>query len=230
MVYRITSFLVSYLGYEEAQKLWTEDDISGIINSEGEKAAIAAAKLIGGNASKYASKRALESNTHTGAQEEFIYSKYSSSNKVAMFMESSWWENEIRDGFDDMGSVVAEDGYGKRNFKLMCMPNFIGTEGVADHTNVGGSQTIYAESGSTAVIVNSKSTKKDIAKMFLQFEQQRSELVAYAANSSAFRPYDYLDDMTDAEYSSCIIIFRKRSMKHWGTNVICLKTFQAKSS
>lgn len=200
----LTAMLVNYLGKETAQKLWTENDISPIIGSDGMKAAIALAELLGKNGTKYVSEKAFTSNSHTGAQEEFIYSKESSS-PIGIFLEFSWWESEIRQGFNDMGSYSEADGYGKRNFRLMCMPNF----SAADETKYGvpaktmERQTIFAENSYNAVVVSSYTKQPLLTKMFLQFNQQRSELVSYAAHSSCFRPFEYLENITEEEYSTC---------------------------
>ena len=205
----LTAMLANYMGKDATQKLWTENDISPIIQSDGLKAAIALAEILGKNGTKYVSEKAFTSNTHTGAQEEFIYSKESASS-IAMFLEYSWWESEIRQGFNDMGDYNEADGYGKRNFRLMCMPNFSETDEVTFGVPAKNmkKQTIYAENSYNAVVVSSYTKQPLLAKMFFQFNQQRSELVSYAANTSCFRPFEYLENITEDEYNTCTKMVR----------------------
>ena len=53
------------------------------------------------------------------------------------------------------------------------------------------------------MVVSSYTKQPLLTKMFLQFNQQRSELVSYAAHSSCFRPFEYLENITEEEYSTC---------------------------
>lgn len=105
-----------------------------LLEQEGRKAAIKAFYDITKNAGNYSVKAApAGGNTHTTAEREFIQSKRYGT-RIAMFVENSYWEQEARSVFD--GEPQPEqNGYGKRNFKYLTMPKFVGMEGVEDQTN-----------------------------------------------------------------------------------------------
>ena len=121
-----------------------------------------------------------------------------------MFVENSYWEQEARSVFD--GEPQPEqNGYGKRNFKYMTMPKFVGMEGVEDQTNEERViPTTYSES---YMCISAKNTNKNaevqtrVAKLFIKFVQQRAQLVKFTANTGCLRPYKYT--ITDEEKQTC---------------------------
>ena len=175
-----------------------------LLGQEGRKAAIKAFYDITKNAGNYSVKAApAGGNTHTTAEREFIQSKRYGT-RIAMFVENSYWEQEARSVFD--GEPQPEqNGYGKRNFKYLTMPKFVGMEGVEDQTNEERViPTTYSES---YMCISAKNTNKNaevqtrVAKLFIKFVQQRAQLVKFTANTGCLRPYKYT--ITDEEKQTC---------------------------
>ncbi len=175
-----------------------------LLEQEGRKAAIKAFYDITKNAGNYSVKAApAGGNTHTTAEREFIQSKRYGT-RIAMFVENGYWEQEARSVFD--GEPQPEqNGYGKRNFKYMTMPKFVGMEGVEDQTNEERViPTTYSES---YMCISAKNTNKNaevqtrVAKLFIKFVQQRAQLVKFTANTGCLRPYKYT--ITDEEKQTC---------------------------
>ena len=175
-----------------------------LLGQEGRKAAIKAFYDITKNAGNYSVKAApAGGNTHTTAEREFIQSKRYGT-RIAMFVENSYWEQEARSVFD--GEPQPEqNGYGKRNFKYLTMPKFVGMEGIEDQTNEERViPTTYSES---YMCISAKNTNKNaevqtrVAKLFIKFVQQRAQLVKFTANTGCLRPYKYT--ITDEEKQTC---------------------------
>lgn len=171
----------------------TDANYPTLIGQNGRKAGIKAAKDITSK-SKYYSTLA-DKQTYTEAQEEYAYSVMTD-NKIAMFFEGSYWESEAKGTFDKMPSEL---GYGKRNFKWLPVPNFIGVDGVPDQTKAMNDRVLDASSAyEYGVYISAKNTCKNydtqvkIAKLFLQFAQQRSQLVKFVKNTGCtWRPYNF---------------------------------------
>lgn len=182
-----------------------EDNYVKLVEQEGRKAAIKAFYDISKNDKNYSNKsKPGGGNTHTGAQQEYIDS-INTDNRIAMFIENSYWEQESREFFNKAAQRDPDQGYGKRNFKLMAIPRFIGTEGIADQTNT---ERVIATTGAGNYICISAQNKVQnselqtrIAKLFIKFVQQRSQLVKFTANSGCIRPFNYT--MTEEEEEAC---------------------------
>lgn len=205
--YGYTSIWANYEGYDDYFLNYTlegthstlgpvteETSTAVLSNQEGRKAAIKAFNdIVKG---EYYSKNAFTQG-YTEAQTEYVMSKTTSS-QIAFFMEGSYWENEARDTFDRMAISNAEDGYGKRNFKILPIPNFVGVEGIKDQKNVEGNEVLVAEGGvGDMVMISEKNTcdnpklQKELAGLFLQFVNSREQLVKFIKNTGAcIRPFN----------------------------------------
>ncbi|MDD6994747.1 MAG: extracellular solute-binding protein [Candidatus Borkfalkiaceae bacterium] len=137
----------------------------------------------------YASTQAYSTiQTHSNAQTEFLMSREKSS-PIAMIIDGGWWEYEARGIFGDMAVEIDQKyAYKTRRFGLMPVPKFVGTEGVPDQKYDG--ITLYTP-GSTAVVVNDRSTRKDIAMKFLRYSTSNEALEIFTKNTGVSRPYDY---------------------------------------
>lgn len=182
-----------------------DSNYTKLLEQEGRKVAIKAFYDITKNTDNYSVKAApAGGNTHTTAEREFIQSQRYGT-RIAMFVENSYWEQEARSVFD--GEPQQEkNGYGKRNFKYMTMPKFEGMgEGIEDQTSTERViPTTYSES---YMCISAKNTNKNaevqtrVAKLFIKFVQQRSQLVKFTANTGCFRPYTYT--ITEEEKQTC---------------------------
>ncbi|MBR7110558.1 MAG: hypothetical protein IKC83_01665 [Clostridia bacterium] len=107
-----------------------------LADAEGIRAALTVAEFIRSSADYYSAKADYSSQSHLAAQEEFIMST-KADKPIGFLLESGWWENEAKGTFASMANAYGEEyGYGKRNFKWLPFPKFIGTDGVADQTNM----------------------------------------------------------------------------------------------
>jgi hypothetical protein len=164
-----------------------------LLEQNGRKAGIKAAKDITSNSRYYSSL--ANKQTYTEAQEEYAYSVMTN-NKIAMFFEGSYWESEAKGTFDKMPSDL---GYGKRNFKWLPVPNFIDVDGVPDQDKEMDDRVLDASSAyEYGVYISAKNKCKNyqvevqLAKLFLQFAQQRSQLVKFVKNTGCtWRPYNF---------------------------------------
>ena len=175
----------------------TEGNFADLIDQEGRKAAVKAFYDIAGNGKNFSGD---VGQNNTEAQFKFIDSKYNGK-RIAMFMECSYWESESRSDFDDAGQIDPNDGYGKRDFRIMPIPNFVGVDGIKDQTNT---EKIFAGEGSDTYICLSAKNKcknpgvqQEIAKLFLQFVHQRDQLIKFTANTGCLRAFNYTADEED---------------------------------
>lgn len=183
----------------------TESNYLNLVNQEGRKAGIKAFYDITRNDKNYSSKsKPGGGNTHTGSQQEYIDS-INTSNRIAMFMENSYWEQEARGHFDKAAQRDPDQGYGERNFKYMPIPRFVGTTGIKEQTNT---ERVLAATGADNYIcisaqnkAQNKDLQTEIAKLFIKFVQQRSQLVKFTANTGCIRPYNYT--ITKEEKATC---------------------------
>lgn len=132
------------------------------------------------------------------AQTEFVSSVTSTKiNRVAMFIENSYWEREAEATFNLMGKENPDYGWGKRNFKYMPFPKFEDVTGIRDQENT--KTTVLGATFHSMVAINKykSATSKSLAKEFMKFAQSREGLVLYVTYSSCLRAYKFT--MTDTE-------------------------------
>ena len=195
----------SFNGYDTGlEESIDEENFIDLLDQEGRKAAIKAFYDITKNSGNYSSKaRPGGGNNHTGAQREYIQSKRFGK-RIAMFVENSYWEQEARDVFNGEPNQSV-NGYGKRNFKYMPIPKFIGVKGIKDQTNT--ERVLPAQFADSYICISAKNKNKnpavqtEVAKLFIKFMQQRSQLVQYTANTGCIRPYNYT--VSDEEAETC---------------------------
>ena len=181
-----------------------------LAGQEGRLAANKAISDIMSNASYYSEDAMKSSTTHTNAQ--MLYLKSIEKNqRIAMFMEGSWWENEAREVFDDMALTEESWGHGKRNFKILPMPNFEGTT-LATAERTGGSPIVSAQkddrqvmvmsdADGSALFVSNQAPHKDLAMEFVKFIHSRDMLALTTQVSSVIRPFEY--GFTEEEMADC---------------------------
>lgn len=192
----------SFSGYDTGLKQGINKDNAYLLQQqEGRKAALKFAKDVMSKNS-YTTSKTRSGQTHRNAQDEFIRSIYSTSaesKRVAMFLESSYWETEAKSTFQALGRIEEEWGFGKRNFKFMPFPKFVGTEGIKDQVNQ--KQTVFCSNTASMVCINKASDQKELAKDFLQFVHSRKNLAIYTQYTSCVRPFEF--EMTADELAAC---------------------------
>lgn len=133
---------------------------------------------------------------NTNAQDEFVGSVSNpTQNRVAMLLESSYWESEAKATIQSVGELLRDPSmeYGKRDFRFMPFPKMQGSTN--DKT------TVFCSNTSSMVCVNAATDVPDIAKDFVQFVHDRSNLAIYTQYTSSIRPFYY--EMTSAELEKC---------------------------
>ena len=187
---------------DEAIGSVNENNFLKLLNQEGRKAGIKAFYDLTKNRSYYSSKAVPGGgNNNTSAEREFIQSKRRGK-PIAMFVENSYWEQESRDVFDGEPQQSV-NGYGKRNFKYMPIPIFRNVDGIEDQENT--ERIIPATYSEGFICLSAKNKNKNaevqtkVAKLFIKFIQQKSQLVKYTANTGCIRPYDYKIEGKDLE-------------------------------
>jgi hypothetical protein len=168
---------------------------STLIDQEGRKAAIQVFKDIMSNPKYYSSNAMTQA--HSAAEFEYIDS-ISTGKRIAFFMEGGYWESESRTYFDNAAIVDENLGYGKRDFRLLPIPNFVGTEGITDQTNTSEKEVLLGRgSGSLVCIPKTNGAANPelqtrLAKLFLQFVNSREQLSKFVANTGAcFKPFSF---------------------------------------
>lgn len=147
------------------------------------------------------------SSDQTQAQKEFIES-VEAEKRIAMFMEGGYWESESRKVFDDMGAYNSDYGYGKRDFRLMAIPNFVGDEWVPDQVNTQRVLRAAAPHGTNIVLSKYNTSPNpelalEIGKKFVQFINRRDQLVDFTKNTGGcVRCVEAPTAYTEAELNS----------------------------
>ncbi len=183
-----------------------ENNLTPLINQQGRKAAIQLFNDISSNENYY-SPSVKSTNTHTSTQSEFIYSRINNTKKpIAMLFEGGYWESESRQVFADSAKRYNDPSldYGLRDFRLMAVPNFVGTTGIADQTNTSEKEVILASEEDSIICIAAKNKAEypevqlEIAKLFVQFVQSRGQLANFTRDTGAcFRPYNFEANETE---------------------------------
>ena len=165
----------------------TEENAYLLRGQEGKKAAIQAFYDIVANPNYYTAS-SFGGSQHKEAEKEYIESTTTSS-PIAMLMEGGWWEQESREYADALGDFNPNLGYGKRNFKLLPIPRFVGVNGIKNQENT--ERVLYGTESMTLEMVWAKSQKLNIAEKWLQFVHSRDGLAIFVRDTSSFRPYTF---------------------------------------
>lgn len=191
------NFMLNYTfdGTDSRLGAITEDNYKKLAEQEGRKAAIKAFYDITRNDSYYTRKSA-GGNDHLGAQQEYIKSGDKGQKRIAMFMESSYWESESRSVFDTLYRKGLDNyEYGKHDYRYMPVPNFTGVDGIAAQTSTD--RVLAARGADNYICISSKSSNANhdvqvtVAKDFIKFIQQRDQLIKFTKNTGCFRSFKY---------------------------------------
>lgn len=188
----------NYEGYDNYLKNFTlEEDVNTLAEQQGRKAAIKALYDIVDNNYYYSE---WEDTDEYMSELKFIRS-VNETEKIAMLMDGGYWEVNMIDEFKSMGSNPAL-GWGKRNFKLFPIPNFVGTQGVANQTVFGPEVLVGTCNNSLVMIPETYKGKNAItdslAELFLYFTHSREQMVQFTAyTGGCIKPYDF--ELLDGE-------------------------------
>lgn len=177
----------------------TEDNFKEtLIDQDGRKAAIAAFYDIMSNPKYYSENAILQD--HKAAEFEYIDS-INMGKRIAFFMEGGYWESEARTFFDTAAILDENLGYGKRDFRLFPIPNFVGDSRVPNQTNTQEAEVLLGFGGESIACIPKQNTcknpevQKTLAKLFLQFIHSREQLSNFTANTGGcIRPFTFTVD------------------------------------
>ncbi len=212
--YLCASIYANYEGANNYNLLYTLDGTHsklGEINSsnawklggaEGRVAAVQAFADIMSDSKYYSSKAMAVTTTHTMAQMLYVKS-IQEGDKIAMFAEGSYWEEEAREYFEDMGKTKPAWGFGQREFKLLPIPNFKGStiNGVTSQQEDNKQVMVMQNSSHSSIVVSAQAEQMDLAKEFVKFIHSREMLVLRSQVGSFLGPYDY--SFTPEEKAGC---------------------------
>ena len=138
----------------------------------------------------YDTNRYQQSYDYLMAQTTFVLSKLGkkTQKRIAMIVEGEWWENEARANFNYTG------GYGTRDFRFMIMPKM---EGQYDNSvqYIGGADI------ATDMVVNAKTDKIELCKLWLHFSHSERALEEFTLTNGVVRDsFEY--DLSDEQLNS----------------------------
>lgn len=137
-----------------------------IAAQEGKLAALTAIRDIVSNSKNYSNQAFYSSQSHTGAEREYLLSSYENE-PIAMLIEANYWENEAAEYFKEMASEYDEKwSQANRRFGMMPIPKFIGTAGVPDQTNT---DTVINTNAYMLAGINKYTDSEKAAKEFFKF-------------------------------------------------------------
>lgn len=186
----ITSVWASYEGYNDYTvnrtlngtlsdgTVITEDKAYQLVNGYGRLAAATVAYDIVSSQDNFSSDAFLRTQTHTGAQEEFLASNPIDKAPIGILLEGGFWENEASGIFDDIVLETNNEAYSKENrrFSYMPVPRFVGTAGVPDQTNT---EQVLVSTLDSICFINAATPHLELAKEFLQFMNSNTSLSTF---------------------------------------------------
>lgn len=170
-----------------------------LAGQNGKLAAATAIYDIVSNPKNYSEKAFKTSQTHTGAEEEFLFST-TTSNPIAMLLEGAYWENEASGVFNDMVSFNGPQ-YARENrrFSYLPIPKFVGTDGVPDQVNQAAT---VSTDGMFLTFINAYTKKMELAKRFLQFIHSNEMLSKFNSITGVTKSFRYVMTKQDYEQMS----------------------------
>ena len=178
-----------------------------LVNQDGRKAAVITADYLTSNAAYYSADAFGATQDSKKAQLEYIssYPRWDKNNEgkpIAFLLEGTWWENEANQEYFEQvaGRYGAEYGYNKQEFGFFPWPKYIGTEGVTNQTST---KTVLASEPSlstSACFINKVTKNEALAKDFIKFAYEESNLSNFTKETGMFMPMDY--EVTDDCYNS----------------------------
>lgn len=167
-----------------------------LAESHGRRAALQACYDIVSNDKYFSSDAFKTTQSHTYAQEEFIYSTVTSK-PIAMFIEGMFWETEAKGVFADMAMDGDEYSQNVRRFAAMPIPRFVGMPGIADQTS---DENVFVAYGNSICFVNAHSSKLELAKSFLQFFHSNESMSKFNSMTGTIMNLKY--KMSESDYNA----------------------------
>ena len=111
----------------------------------------------------------------------------------AMLVDGSWWENEARAMFTSIGEIDVSRAFGKREYRMMFLPDFEGQK--ADKSVV-----LTGDTGCIFLAKSADSKKVQVAKEFIAHILKDKSLRKFTTTTGSTLAYDY--QLTEADLNS----------------------------
>ena len=190
-----------------------------IASQEGKLAALTAISDIVSNTKNYSDQAFLSSQSHTGAEREFLLSRYEGE-PIAMLVEANYWEVEASEYFKEMAEIDEKWSQQNRRFGMLPIPKFIGTAGVPDQTNT---DTIINTNAYMLAAINSYTKVAKAAKEFFKFAHT-NEMLSLATGYMGFSR-GYKVKLNDSDWNK-LSYFQKQTyeLQHSASSVLVNKS------
>lgn len=151
----------------------------------------------------YKSTSFTSTNTHLMAQNSYLLSvEDTSSERIAMILEGTWWENEAKEFFDAMAKEYgSEYAFKTRRFGFMPTPK-------SDDGKSDNGTTLISSTANSVAFITARTQVMELAKDFLKFAHTESALRTFTRMTGAVRPYEYT--LTDSD---------KEEMSYYAKNI-----------
>ena len=196
----------------------------------GRKASLKFAEDIARNNRLY--KVSVNEEGYYNHQASFLRSKYFNEtwghNRVAMIIDTDWWETEAKSIINDMAMNYGND-YVNRRFGVMTIPRIddghysttkwlddngnytVETDNGKDSKQVNG-MTLVSTSPNSNVFIRKNAKHPEIAKLFLAYTTTNKNLKQFTVETGATRPYYYELTNYDLSYLST---YRRQFWSHY---------------
>ncbi len=124
------------------------------------------------------------------AQTKFI-SSIKATKQIAMLFDGEWWENEGRSTFNELAAAYPDLAYGKRDFRLMPMPQI---EGGKENDNYG-----FFALGAGPCFINKNTKQADLAKKWIQLMYSNTGANIILKNNGMTLPLTDMKIKSDVE-------------------------------
>ena len=133
-------------------------------------------------------------NSHIGAQKDYLETNNKSKEKIGMLVDGIWWENEATAAFDYL-KMISNGAWTKENcnFKFMPLPH-------ATKAEIGQKHTVLDSLFSLCFMKkNIADSKKPIAIDFIKFVNTHDQLVKFTQTTNAVKSLNYTLTPTEKE-------------------------------
>lgn len=179
----------------------TPSSMGKVIDTRGVEAAVKMAQAMfekPATGNTYYDSNVVQGVSYGGAQQDFVMSKASKNRpRIAMLLEGEWWENEARATFNSMGGVNIANGYGKREFRFMPIPQMTNNDKTEKYT-IGSFSNGYITIANQKTVGDNE-VKQRLVELWLQYQYSDKGLRCFTSHNGATLPFDY--ELSDEEFA-----------------------------
>lgn len=131
------------------------------------------------------------------SQSKFVYS-VDETKRVAMLLDGGYWEVNMKGVFEEMSKRDAAKGYGKRDFRLLPIPNFTdANQGFSvQEERTDNTEILFSSTPGIVCMPNEYKNKNDVqdrlAELFLYFTHSREQMIQFTKyTGGCIKPYKF---------------------------------------